>query len=167
VAILVKSVGRAGSVKHILVALLTSQLLGGCVATNNELRALRSDISYQQQDVRGQQQHLEKRITAIEANLRQVEKNRSTLARHDEIAKRMAAIEAQLQKLEKSSALAVQMGLISSVHADRNDEGIVGVRQQLVRLTAEIQALEARLLESDKQLETGLIQLKDLSGKLK
>jgi chromosome segregation ATPase len=141
--------------------------LAGCVATTNELRALKSDVSYQKQDIRGQQQQLEKRIAAMETNLRRVEKARSAPDKNDDLTKRMAAVEAQLQKLEKSSALAVQMGLISSVHADRNDEGIAGMRQQLVKLTAEIQELEARLLESDKQLETGLIQLKDLSGKLK
>ena len=85
----------------------------------------------------------------------------------EDVAKRIAAIEAQLQKIEKGSALAVQMGLISSVHADSNDKGIAGVRTELDKLTAEIQALEARLLESDKQLETGLTRLKDLSGRLK
>ena len=63
--------------------------------------------------------------------------------------------------------MAVQMGLISTVHADRNDHGIAGIRSDLDRLTEDLRALQLRIAESDRQLESGLIQLKDLSGRLR
>lgn len=153
--------------KNILVALSISQLVAGCVATTYELEAVKSGVSFDQKETRAFQAGLERRMSAMENNLQRLDKASMAKPRHEEVGKRIAAIEAQLQKIEKGSALAVQMGLISSVHADSNDKGIAGVRTELDKLTAEIQALEARLLESDKQLETGLTRLKDLSGRLK
>jgi archaellum component FlaC len=154
-------------VKEFLVALSIAQFTTGCVATTHELETVRAEVSYDQQENRTQRQGLEKRMAVIEANLKKFEKTNPTKAQQESIGKRMAAIEAELQKIEKSSALAMQMGLISTIHADSNDRGIAGVRSELNRLTAEIQALQLRLLESDKQLETGLLQLKDLSVRLK
>jgi chromosome segregation ATPase len=154
-------------VKNILVALWVSQLVAGCVATTHELEAVKSGVSFDQQETRAFQAGLERRMSAMERNLQRLDKAGSAKPRHEEVGKRIADIEAQLQKFEKSNALAVQMGLISSVHADSNDKGIAAVRTELDKLTAEIQALEARLLESDKQLEAGLTRLKDLSGRLK
>jgi chromosome segregation ATPase len=154
-------------VKKFLVALSIAQFATGCVATTHELETVKAELSYDRQENRTQRQRLEKRMAAIEANLKNLNKAGPTKAQQDSIGKRMAAIEAELQKIEKSSALAMQMGLISTVHADSNDKGIAGIRSELNRLTAEIQALQLRLLESDKQLETGLLQLKDLSVRLK
>ena len=79
----------------------------------------------------------------------------------------MAAIEAELQKIEKSSELAVQMGLITTVHSDRNEEGISTIRGDLDKIATDIAALRSRLTESDQQLEVGLLQLRELSARLK
>jgi chromosome segregation ATPase len=163
----VYSVGRAGSVKHFLVALVIAPLAAGCVTSTHELQTVKAEVSYDQQENRTQRQRLEKRISVIETNLKRFDQAGQTKAQQENIGKRIAAVEVELRKIEKSSALAMQMGLISTVHADSNDKGIAGVRSELNKLTAELQALQIRLLQSDKQLETGLLQLKDLSVKLK
>ena len=125
------------------------------------------------------------RLQALEARLAAVEQasraaadrtsrpavespSRSVGGKSDEtILKRMAAIEAQLAKIEKSSELAVQMGLITTVHSDRNEEGIGTIRSELDKIATDIAALRSRLTESDQQLEVGLLQLRELSARLK
>jgi chromosome segregation ATPase len=154
-------------VKQFVVALAISQFVAGCVATTDELKAVKAKISFEQQEHQTQQERLEKRMAIIEANLEQIEGVGLIKTQQDKISKRMAAIEAELQKIEKSSALAMQMGLISTVHADSNDRGIASLRAELDKLTAEIQVLHSRLVQSDKKLESGLLQLKNLSMKLK
>ena len=158
--------------KNWVIALLTTQLAAGCVATSNELAAVKTEFSYDQEQARLERQRLENRLAAVESRLVRLQKTnvRSTNsdnANKDGLAQKVLRLEADLRKFEKSSALAVQMGLISSVHADTNDQGIAGIRAELEKLSAELQALEQRLLASDKQLETGLVQLKEISAKLK
>ena len=158
--------------KNWVIALLTTQLAAGCVATSNELAAVKTEFSYDQEQARLERQRLENRLAAVESRLVRLQKTnvRSTNsdnADKDGLAQRVSRLEADLRKFEKSSALAVQMGLISSVHADTNDQGIAVIRAELENLSAELQALEQRLLASDKQLETGLVQLKEISAKLK
>lgn len=107
------------------------------------------------------------RITALEQRMNQVEQGGSASPDTATVSKRVATIETELQKIEKSSELAVQMGLITTVHSDRNEQGISTVRAELDKLAEDIQSLQMRLAESDKQLEVGLLQLKDLSTKFK
>jgi chromosome segregation ATPase len=154
-------------VKHVVIALLTTQLAAGCVATSNELAAVKSDVSYDQEQTRLAQQRLENRLAAVETKLGRLQKANVRVAADGEAARRVSKLEADLKKLEKSSALAVQTGLISSVHAETNEQGIAGIRAELEKLAGELQVLEDRLLASDKQLETSLVQLKEISAKLK
>jgi hypothetical protein len=157
-------------VKNWVIALLTTQLAAGCVASSQELAAVKSEFSYNQEQARLERQRLEHRLTAVETSLGRLQKTNvrsANSANGDAMAQRVSRIENDLRKLEKSSGLAVQMGLISSVHAETNDQGIAGIRAELEKLSAELQALEQRLLASDKQLETGLVQLKDISARLK
>jgi hypothetical protein len=154
-------------VKHLVIALLTTQLAAGCVATSDELAAVKSEFSFDQERARLEQQRLANRLAAVETKLGRLQRTNVRTPGNGEVAKRMTRIEADLKKLEKSSALAVQMGLISSVHAETNDQGIAGIRAQLEKLSAELQALEDRLLASDKQLEMSLAQLKEISARLK
>jgi hypothetical protein len=154
-------------VKNWVIALLTTQLAAGCVATSNELAAVKSEVSYEQEQARLERQRLESRLAAVETRLGRLQKTNFRSASNDGIAQRVSRIETDLKKLQKSSGLAVQMGLISSVHAETNDQGIAGIRAELEKLSADLQALEQRLLVSDKQLETGLVQLKEISSKMK
>jgi hypothetical protein len=157
-------------VKNWVIALLTTQLAAGCVATSDELAAVKTEISYDQERARLERQRLENRVAAVETNLRRLQKTNVRSANataNDGLTDKVSKLEADLRKIEKSSALAVQMGLISGVHAETNDQGIAGIRAELERLSAELQAVEQRLLASDKQLETGLVQLKEISAKLK
>jgi hypothetical protein len=164
-------------VKNLVVALLTTQLAAGCVATSDELAAVKTEISLDQEQARLARQRLENRLAAVETSVRRLQKtnvrsanataNNVRGAKNDELTQKVTRLEADLKKIEKSSALAVQMGLISSVHAETNDQGIAGIRAELEKLSAELQALEQRLLASDKQLEKGLVQLKEISAKLK
>jgi chromosome segregation ATPase len=154
-------------VKNWVIALLTTQLAAGCVASSQELAAVKSEFSYDQEQARLERQRLENRLAAVETSLGRLQKSNVRSASNDGIAQRVSRIESDLKKLEKSSGLAVQMGLISSVHAETNDKGIAGIRAELEKLSAELQALEQRLLASDKQLETGLAQLKEISARLK
>jgi chromosome segregation ATPase len=154
-------------VKNWVVALLTTQLAAGCVASSQELAAVKSEFSYDQEQARLERQRLEHRLSAIETSLGRLQKTNVRSANSDALAQRVSRIESDLKKLEKGSGLAVQMGLISSVHAETNDQGIAGIRAELEKLSAELQALEQRLLASDKQLETGLGQLKEISARLK
>jgi hypothetical protein len=154
-------------VKNWVIALLTTQLAAGCVASSQELAAVKSEFSYDQEQARLERQRLENRLTAVETSLGRLQKTNVRSANGDAIAQRVSRIESDLKKLEKSSGLAVQMGLISSVHAETNDQGIAGIRAELEKLSAELQALEQRLVASDKQLETGLVQLKEISARLK
>ena len=62
---------------------------------------------------------------------------RARMEAPDAVAQRVSRIETDLRKLEKSSGLAVQMGLISSVHAETNDQGIAGVRAELEKLATD------------------------------
>lgn len=153
--------------RHLLVALCVAHLLGGCVATSHELEALRTQTAYERQETRALQARAEQRIARVEAKLQRIDRERSARSDQQALAKRLSAVEAELQRIGKKSALGLQMGLISSVHADSNDRGIAAIRAEVEKLTAEIKTLEARLLESDKQLESGLLQLRDISGKLK
>ena len=153
--------------RNLLVVISLSHLIAGCVATSHELESVKSQASYDRQEMRAIQEQAEQRLARVETKLQRLDKNRSTTFEHAKIEKRVAAVEAELRRIEKKSALAVQMGLISSVHADSNDQGIASIRADVDRLTAEIKALEMRLIESDRQLEAGLIQLKDISGRLK
>src|SRR5215210_649964 len=105
-----------------------SQLVAGCATTDGEMRSLRAEIGSGQQEVRSEQAKMNSRMTAVET---------------------------ELKAIEKGSALAVQMGLISTVHADRNDHGIAGIRSELDRLTGDLRALQLRIAESDRQLEGG------------
>lgn len=150
-----------------VIALLTTQLAAGCVASSQELAAVKSELSYDQEQARFERQRLEHRLAAVETRLGRLQKINLRRADNDGIVQRVSRIESDLKKLEKSSGLAMQMGLISSVHAETNDQGIAGVRAELEKLSAELQVLEQRLLASDKQLETGLVQLKEISAKLK
>lgn len=150
-----------------VIALLTTQLAAGCVASSQELAAVKSEYSYDQEQARFERQRLEHRLAAVETRLGRLQKINLRRADNDGIVQRVSRIESDLKKLEKSSGLAMQMGLISSVHAETNDQGIAGVRAELEKLSAELQVLEQRLLASDKQLETGLVQLKEISAKLK
>ena len=158
--------------KNWVVALLTTQLAAGCVASSQELASVKAEVSYDQEQSRLERQRLEHRLSAIETSLGRLQKTnlQKTNVRSadsDALAQRVSRIESDLKKLEKGSGLAVQMGLISSVHAETNDQGIAGIRAELEKLSAELQALEQRLLASDKQLETGLGQLKEISARLK
>lgn len=168
--------------KNLVVALLTTQLAAGCVATSDELAAVKTEISYDQEQGRLERQRLENRLAAVEKSVRRLQKtnvrsanatannataNNVRSGKNDELTQKVTRLEADLRKIEKSSALAVQMGLISGVHAETNDQGIAGIRVELEKLSVELQALEQRLLASDKQLETGLVQLKEISAKLK
>jgi len=157
----------AGHVKQVLVALLMSQLVAGCATTDSDMRSLRAEIGSGQQQVRSEQAKLNSRMTAVETQLQAIKNSRSKNAEHEGLSNRVAAIEAELKAIEKGSALAVQMGLISTVHADRNDHGIAGIRSELDRLTDDLRALQLRIAESDRQLEGGLIHLKDLSRRLR
>jgi chromosome segregation ATPase len=157
----------AGHVKQVLVALLMSQLVAGCATTDSDMRSLRAEIGAGQQQARSEQAKLNSRMTAAETQLQAIRNRSSNNAEHEGLSNRVAAIEAELKAIEKGSALAVQMGLISTVHADRNDHGIAGIRSDLDRLTEDLRALQLRIAESDRQLESGLIQLKDLSGRLR
>lgn len=150
-----------------VIALLTTQLAAGCVASSQELAAVKSELSYDQEQARFERQRLEHRLAAVETRLGRLQKINLRRADNDGIVQRVSRIESDLKKLEKSSGLAMQMGLISSVHAETNDQGIAGVRAELEKLSAELQVLEQRLLASDKQLETGLVQLKEISARLK
>ena len=153
--------------KRLVVGLVMAQLVAGCAASSHELQALRADVSRDRQEAKIERQRLERRVAAMEANLQRLKKAPATKASPDGLAKRVTAVEGRLQTLEKSSALAVQMGLISNVQAEGTGQGISGVRAEVDQLSAEIQALKARLQESDRQLETGLLQLRELSSKLK
>lgn len=215
--------------KQVFVALLLTQVVAGCVATDQQLRTLSSDLSANQAANRAEQDELRQRIAYLETQLEQIgrtgakstartvstdriaaiEAQLAALQRSQEaglttgsidgatderlaalearlkaveqdsrttgggapgseaIAKRMAAIEAELQKIEKSSELAVQMGLITTVHSDRNEQGIGSIRGELDKLATDIAALRSRLTESDQQLEVGLLQLRELSLRLK
>jgi chromosome segregation ATPase len=157
----------AGHVKQVLVALLMSQLVAGCATTDRDMRMLRAEVGSGQQQVRSEQAKLNSRMTAVETQLQAIKNRGSNDAEHEGLSKRVAAIEAELKAVEKSSALAVQMGLIGTVHADRNDSGIAGIRSELEQLTEDLRALQLRIAESDRQLEGGLSQLKDLSGRLR
>jgi hypothetical protein len=164
----VRGIYRAAiPVKNWVIALLTTQLAAGCVATSHELASVKAEFSYNQDQARLERQRLESRLVAVEKSLGRLQKTSVRSANNDAVVQRVSRIETDLRKLEKSSGLAVQMGLISSVHAGTNDQGIAGVRAELEKLAAEIQALEQRLLASDKQLETGLVQLKEISARLK
>jgi chromosome segregation ATPase len=154
-------------VKYWVVVLLTTQLAAGCVASSQKLAAVKSEFSYDQEQARLERQRLEHRLSAIEISLSRLQKTNVRSANSDTLAQRVSRIESDLKKLEKGSGLAVQMGLISSVHAETNDQGIAGIRAELEKLSAELQALEQRLRASDKQLETGLVQLKEISARLK
>jgi chromosome segregation ATPase len=154
-------------VKNWVVALLTTQLAAGCVASSQELAAVKSEFSYDHEQARLERQRLEHRLSAIEISLSRLQKTNVRSANSDTLAQRVSRIESDLKKLEKGSGLAVQMGLISSVHAETNDQGIAGIRADLEKLSAELQALEQRLRASDKQLETGLVELKEISARLK
>jgi chromosome segregation ATPase len=154
-------------VKQVLVALLMSQLVAGCATTDSDMRKFRAEIGSGQQQVRSEQAQLSSRMTAVETQLLAIRNRGSNDAEHEGLSKRVAAMEAELKAIEKGSALAVQMGLISTVHAERNDSGIAGIRSELERLTEDLRALQLRIAESDRQLEGGLSQLKDLSGRLR
>lgn len=153
--------------KQMFVAVFLLPTLIGCVATTQDLNGLRANVVQEQRDGRAQQADLQRRVSQLEAKISKVEKGGSNKDTLGGVVKRMAAVESALRKIEQSSALGVQMGLISTVHADRNEQGISGIRTELDRLSGDIHALQARILESDKQLESGLLQLKDLSTKLK
>lgn len=153
--------------KQVLVALLMSQLVAGCATTDSDMRSLRAEIGSGQQQVRSEQAKMNSRMTAVETQLQAIKSTRSKNARDEGLYDRVAAIEAELKAIEKGSALAVQMGLISTVHADRNDHGIAGIRSELDRLTEDLRALQLRIAESDRQLEGGLVHLKDLSERLR
>jgi chromosome segregation ATPase len=157
----------AGHVKQVLVALLMSQLVAGCATADGEMRSLRAEIGSGQQEVRSEQAKMNSRMTAVETQLQAIKSSRSRNAEHEDLSNRVSAVEAELKAIEKGSALAVQMGLISTVHADRNDHGIAGIRSELDRLTGDLRALQLRIAESDRQLEGGLIHLKELSGRLR
>jgi chromosome segregation ATPase len=157
----------AGHVKQVLVALLMSQLVAGCATTDSDMRSLRAEIGSGQQQVRSEQAKMNSRMTAVETQLQAIKSTRSKNTRDEGLYDRVAAIEAELKAIEKGSALAVQMGLISTVHADRNDHGIAGIRSELDRLTEDLRALQLRIAESDRQLEGGLVHLKDLSERLR
>jgi hypothetical protein len=154
-------------VKQLVVAFVLAQLVAGCVASSHELQAVRADASRDREEAEVERQRLERRLGAVEVGLKRLKKAPVAKVQPDGLTKRVTAIEGKLQTLEKGSALAMQMGLISNVQADSTGQGIAGVRAELDQLTAEIQALKARLVESDKQLETGLIELRELSTKLK
>ena len=153
--------------KQVLVALLMSQLVAGCATTASDVRSLRAEIGSGQQQVRSEQAKMNSRMTAVETQLQAIKSTRSKATQDKGLSDRVAAIEAELKAIEKGSALAVQMGLISTVHADRNDHGIAGIRSELDRLTEDLRALQLRIAESDRQLEGGLVHLKDLSGRLR
>lgn len=153
--------------KQVLVALLMSQLVAGCATTDSDMRSLRAEIGSGQQQVRSEQAKMNSRMTAVETQLQAIKSTRSKNTRDEGLYDRVAAIEAELKAIEKGSALAVQMGLISTVHADRNDHGIAGIRSDLDRLTEDLRALQLRIAESDRQLEGGLVHLKDLSERLR
>ena len=153
--------------KQVLVALLMSQLVAGCATTDSDMRSLRAEIGSGQQQVRSEQAKMNSRMTAVETQLQAIKSTRSKNTRDEGLYDRVAAIEAELKAIEKGSALAVQMGLISTVHADRNDHGIAGIRSELDRLTEDLRALQLRIAESDRQLEGGLVHLKDLSERLR
>jgi chromosome segregation ATPase len=157
----------AAAVKRLVVSFVIAQLVAGCVASSHELQAVRTDVSRDRQEAEMERQRLERRVAAVEANLQRLKRTPATSPQPDGFTKRITAVEGKLKTLEKSSALAVQMGLISNVQAESTGQGISGVRAEVDQLTAEIQALKVRLMESDKQLETGLQQLRDLSSKLK
>jgi chromosome segregation ATPase len=157
----------AGHVKQVLVALLMSQLVAGCATTDRDMRSLRAEIGSGQQQIRSEQEQLNSRMTAVESELQTTRKRGRDRSEHEKLSSRVAAIEAELKAIEKGSALAVQMGLISTVHADRNDHGIAGIRADLDRLTNDLRSLQSRIAESDRQLEGGLLQLKDLSARLR
>jgi len=154
-------------VKQVLVALLMSQLVAGCATTDSDMRSLRAEIGSGQQQVRSEQAKMNSRMTAVETQLQAIKSSRSKNTQAEGLSDRVAALEAELRAIEKGSALAVQMGLISTVHADRNDHGIAGIRSELDRLTYDLRALQLRIAESDRQLEGGLIHLKDLSRRLR
>jgi outer membrane murein-binding lipoprotein Lpp len=154
-------------VKQVLVALLMSQLVAGCAMSAGDVRSLRAEIGSGQQQLRSRQEQLNSRMTAVEAKLQAIGKRSPNNAEHEGLSSRVSAIEAELKAIEKGSALAVQMGLISTVHADKNDHGIAGIRAELDRLTHDLRALQLRIAESDRQLDSGLMQLKDLSGRLR
>ena len=132
--------------KNWVVALLTTQLAAGCVASSQELAAVKTEFSYDQEQARLERQSLEHRLSALETSLGRLQKTNLQKtnvrsANSDALAQRVSRIESDLKKLEKGSGLAVQMGLISSVHAETNDQGIAGIRAELEKLSAELQAL--------------------------
>jgi hypothetical protein len=154
-------------VKHLVIALLAAQFASGCVVSSQELRKVKADFADERQQALAGQQEFEDRLAAIEASLRQLNRSGSSDKQLQSVSKRLSAVESELKKVEKGSALAVQMGLISSVQTESNDQGIAGLRGELEKLGVELQALQQRLLASDKQLESGLVQLREISGKLK
>lgn len=153
--------------KHLVIALLAAQFASGCVVSSQELRKVKADFADERQQALAGQQEFEDRLAAIEASLRQLNRSGSSDKQLQSVSKRLSAVESELKKVEKGSALAVQMGLISSVQTESNDQGIAGLRGELEKLGVELQALQQRLLASDKQLESGLVQLREISGKLK
>lgn len=157
----------AASVRHLLIALLAAQFASGCVTSSQELHKVKADFADEQRLALERQQEFENRLAAMEASLKQLNKSGSNDKHLQSLSKRLSAVESELKKVEKGSALAVQMGLISSVQADTNDQGIAGLRAELEKLGVELQSLQQRLLASDKQLESGLVQLREISDKLK
>jgi chromosome segregation ATPase len=151
----------------LVIALLAAQFASGCVVSSQELRKVKADFADERQQALAGQQEFEDRLAAIEASLRQLNRSGSSDKQLQSVSKRLSAVESELKKVEKGSALAVQMGLISSVQTESNDQGIAGLRGELEKLGVELQALQQRLLASDKQLESGLVQLREISGKLK
>ena len=158
------STDRVAAIEAQLAVLQRSQdttlTTGSIEGASERLRALEARLEAVEQA---------SRAAADQASRTAVEPPRGAASeKSDEaIVKRMAAIEAELQKIEKSSELAVQMGLITTVHSDRNEEGISTIRGDLDKIATDIAALRSRLTESDQQLEVGLLQLRELSARLK
>jgi TolA-binding protein len=154
-------------VKNLVIALLAAQFASGCMANSQELHKVKANLADEQRQALAKQQEFESRLAAMEVSLKQLNRSGSNGKQLQSISQRLSAVESELKKVEKGSALAVQVGLISSVQADSNDQGIAGLRAELEKLGAELQSLQQRLLASDKQLESGLVQLREISGKLK
>jgi hypothetical protein len=158
------SIDRVAALEAQLAALQRSQestlTTGSIEGAGERLQALEARLAAVEQASRAAADRTSR--TVVESP------NRTAGGKSDEtIVKRMAAIEAQLAKIEKSSELAVQMGLITTVHSDRNEEGIGSIRGELDKIATDIAALRSRLTESDQQLEVGLLQLRELSARLK
>src|SRR5688572_3255342 len=71
----VRGIYRAAvPVKNLVVALLTTQLAAGCVATSDELAAVKTEISLDQEQARLARQRLENRLAAVETSVRRLQK---------------------------------------------------------------------------------------------